>query len=63
MDETKYKEYVERMKNADNEDAYPCPNDCEDWHITADDILCEFLSELGYKELVEAYLNIPKWYA
>lgn len=38
-------------------------NDIEAVHIEADEILCEFLSELGYMEIVEAYEELYKWYA
>ena len=37
--------------------------DRESAHIYADDILCKLLKELGYKELVEEYDKIHKWYA
>ncbi len=32
-------------------------------HEDADYILCELLKELGYKELVAAYREVPKWYS
>lgn len=32
-------------------------------HEDADWILCDLLEELGYKELVAAYKNVPKWYS
>lgn len=32
-------------------------------HETADDILCEFLSELGYDDVVNLYQQVHKWYA
>lgn len=38
-------------------------DDPEFVHIEADDLLCYFLEELGYKELVKYYRKIPKWYA
>jgi hypothetical protein len=37
--------------------------DEEDAHREADIILCELLSTLGYKEVVDAYGEIEKWYA
>ena len=61
--EEKYKEFLEKMKNADNVSCYSHVNDREDWHRTADNILCDFLEYLGYKELVDAWDAIPKWYA
>ena len=61
--EEKYKEFLERMKKADDPKSYPYQSDLEDYHLTADNILCEFLEYLGYKELVDAFDNVPKWYA
>lgn len=37
--------------------------DLETAHSDADDILCEVLKALGYKETVEAWLAVDKWYA
>ena len=38
--------------------------DPEVGHETADIILCELLTALGYRDVVEAYDAInPKWYA
>lgn len=38
-------------------------HDVECAHSDADDILCNLLIDLGYKEIVEAYSLVPKWYA
>jgi len=32
-------------------------------HIDADTVLCDLLEELGFKEVVELYNKIPKWYS
>lgn len=32
-------------------------------HSIADDVLCEFLESLGYREIVNEYRDIEKWYA
>lgn len=37
-------------------------DDTELAHIQADDILCSFLEELGYSDVVEEYKKISKWY-
>ena len=37
--------------------------DTECAHVNADDILCELLEKLGYKEVVEKYNEVSKWYA
>jgi predicted GNAT family N-acyltransferase len=37
--------------------------DQESAHIIADEILCEFLSSLGYDAVVNEYELIHKWYA
>ena len=39
------------------------PEDIEIQHAAADCVLCKALEELRQKELVEAYKEIPKWYA
>lgn len=59
----RYQEYVKRMKKAGDKDSYEYPADNEHFHFAADGILCEFLLELGYKELVDAFNDVPKWYA
>lgn len=38
-------------------------DDYEITHIKADQLLCEILIELGYKDIVDAYSGIEKWYA
>ena len=47
------KKYLQQMKQLDNESD----------HEYADEILCELLKDLGYKELVEVYEKLPKWYS
>jgi hypothetical protein len=37
--------------------------DVEKAHVEADEILCEFLLLLGWDDIVEAFQNVPKWYA
>lgn len=37
--------------------------DVESAHASADRILCELLIELGYGNVVEAWEEVPKWYA
>ena len=37
--------------------------DEEKVHIKADKLLCDFLKQLGYDEIVKEYNKIPKWYA
>lgn len=51
-----YEKYIKWMKEQDD-------GDVERSHRGADFVLKEFLRELGYDELVEAYEDIPKWYA
>lgn len=38
-------------------------NDTENAHILADDVLCELLISLGFKDVMEEYNKIYKWYA
>jgi len=35
----------------------------EENHVEADAILADFVRELGFTEIAEAYENIGKWYA
>ena len=37
--------------------------DTEVAHLDADNILCDVLTQLGYKELVDLYEKVKKWYA
>ena len=37
--------------------------DTEHAHAEADRILCLFLDELGYHDVVYAYRRVDKWYA
>lgn len=38
-------------------------DDTEMAHIQADEIICAVLEELGYKDIVDEYNKIYKWYA
>lgn len=51
------KEAIEKMKKCVNN------GDTECGHIEADYILCDVLTQLGYKELVDLYEKVKKWYA
>lgn len=46
-------ELIEQINNFDTEEA----------HQIADGILTELLRQLGFKEVVELYERIEKWYA
>jgi len=35
----------------------------EENHVTADDLLCELLEQLGFKSVVDLYHKIDKWYS
>lgn len=48
--------YLEELQSLD-------PKDNEGSHISADIILTELLTELGFTKVVEAYNKIGKWYA
>lgn len=52
-----FKEELERLKVLEHTD------DEEYAHIEADRLLLKILIDLGYKEIVDAYNEIPKWYA
>lgn len=38
-------------------------SDTESAHAEADQVLCNLLEQLGCKEVVTVYKEIPKWYA
>ena len=49
----------EIVRDLENKEFY----DQENAHVDADDVLCELLIYFGFKEVVEEYHRIPKWYA
>ena len=51
------KEAIEKMKECVNN------GDTEVAHINAEAVLCDVLTQLGYKELVDLYEKVKKWYA
>ena len=51
------KEAIEKIKECVNN------GDTEVAHINADAVLCDVLTQLGYKELVDLYEKVKKWYA
>lgn len=64
----KYKEYLCQMQQCKAEAGKEQPkyksfHDLSEPHEIADDILCNFLLDLGFKEIVEVYRSFEKWYA
>ena len=57
MNEELKNKFLKLMLDLQNE------TDIEANHTKADNLLCELLTELGYDEIVEAYNNLPGWYA
>ncbi len=51
------KKYVKLLKVEIEND------DIEYAHANADKLLCALLEELGYKDVVDVYVEIDKWYA
>ena len=49
-------EALKLLEEADN-------GDPETSHTAADDVLCKLLDSLGYREVVDRYSKIVKWYA
>ena len=49
--------FINRLKDVQNS------GDIEAAHYVGDDVLCETLIALGYKDIVEEWEQIPKWYA
>jgi len=48
-------EVIDRQKYTDS--------DVESDHSRADEVLCEFLLDLGYEDIVAAFKRVDKWYA
>lgn len=38
-------------------------SDTESAHVRADDVLCEFLEQLGHSDVVKKYNEIDRWFA
>lgn len=51
------KQAIQKLKNIQ------LSNDTECAHGAADDVLCDLLSDLGFKDVVEEYSKVDKWYA
>ena len=49
--------YMNRLKDAQE------TTDIESGHAEADDVLCDLLTTLGYKKLVDEYYKVKKWYS
>lgn len=49
-------EAIEELKKAQQQDT-------EDGHVRADEILCQFLTDKGFSDIVEEYEKVDKWYA
>ena len=37
--------------------------DTESAHMSADEVLCDLLRDLGFHEVIDAYYKVDKWYA
>ena len=55
----KHDEYLLKMKEIGEKHG----NDEEVCHGLADDLLCQILNDLGYKDIAEEIEKLPKWYA
>ena len=58
-------ELIEKYKKEMQEevDLSSADGDYETTHGNADDILCRLLVDLSYKEIVDLYEKVGKWYA
>lgn len=56
-DSRRIKSAIKYLKELQND------GDIEFAHSRADDLLCRFLTELGYDEVALEYEKIEKWYA
>jgi len=37
--------------------------DTELQHVHADEVLCDMLNDLGFKQIVDEFVKVDKWYA
>jgi len=56
----KKKEYIEKLKSLQG---YGPEVDEEINHQLADDLLCQFLTQIGHSDIAEEFEKIGKWYA
>ena len=63
MKKKDYKKIVRAMKNIRMRQMKAKHSDIEVDHGDADELLCNFLCTIGYKELVDEYNGVYKWYA
>ncbi len=61
LNQTELEELVRETKVKLIEQGYN--NDTESAHVNADNIICYFIEKLGYKEIVDLYNEVDKWYA
>lgn len=60
MDQSTRSQIIESLKKCTKEGEET--GNFDDSHEEADKILCDLLISLGYKDIVEEYLKVPKWY-
>lgn len=66
QDREKFVKYVNPAFNQELSDKYVDGLDgyaFESNHKYADGLLCQLLLDLGYKDVVETYKKVPKWYS
>ncbi len=51
------RKYIEELKELQKD------NDGERAHVKADKVICDFLTELTYTEVVDEFNKLEKWYA
>lgn len=60
---TKEEFYLDMLALKEKLEAKSTTWDKEDFHLAADDLICNLLIELGYGQGVKVFLDTPKWYA
>lgn len=56
-------EFYEKMSNFRQQLNGVYLYDNEDFHIDADDLMCELLTSLGYGDGIKVFQDTPKWYS
>ena len=60
---TKEEFYHDMLALKEKLETKPTTWDKEDFHLAADDLMCNLLIELGYGQGIKVFLDTPKWYA
>lgn len=61
MKSNEFKEKMEEIIKSNMLPVYGFDNEAA--HISADNLMCELLIQLGYEEGIQIFKDMPKWYS